>query len=49
MLFKNFHKANYVPNSNSDLYNSNIPNSANNNNAEMLFPNLFNSNIVSFC
>ena len=34
----------YVPNSNSDLYNYSIP-SGNNNNAEVLFPNLFNNGI----
>jgi hypothetical protein len=41
-----FPQSDFVPGSNSDLYNSTIPN-INNNNVEMLFPNLFNSNIVS--
>ena len=34
----------YVPNSNSDLYNTNIPLN-NDNNVEKVFPNLFNNNI----
>lgn len=33
----------YIPNSNSDLYNHYIPQT--NNNAELLFPNLFNNGI----
>ena len=40
-----FPQAEFVPNSNSDLYNSSIPTS--NKNVELLFPNLFNSNIVN--
>ena len=43
--YQKFPQANYVPNSNSDLYNSSITKSSDNT-VESKFPNLFNGNII---